>query len=181
MSSHYRNAGVTLLELLITLVIVAILLTAMAPGLGNIVAHNRVDSAADTLTRALHLARTESIQRGHRVVTCLSESGSSCNPASPQKLLVFSDSNRTGEPSTPADIINVTNIDTPAVRISYNRPYLAYAPTGYAAGTNGTFKICDISGKGEFIIVSSLGRTRTGRDYDGDGIVEKTPGSPISC
>lgn len=176
-----KSSGLTLIELMITLAIVAILFAATAPSFGKLIAGNRVDSASDMLIRALSLARTESIKKGHRVITCLSGSGETCNPATPEKLLIFSDPDRTGEPTTRSAIIKTVDIDTPSLRISYNRPYLAFAATGYAAGTNGTFKVCDVSGKGEFVIVSSLGRTRKGRDYDGDGVVEKSPGSPISC
>lgn len=176
-----KSTGLTLLELVITLAIVAVLFAVTAPSFGKLVAKNRVDSASDTLIRALHLARSASIQKGHRVITCLSGSGTTCNPATPEKLLIFSDSDRTGAPTTPSTIIKTINIDTPSIQIDYNRPYLAHTATGFAAGTNGTFTVCDVSGEGQFVIVSSLGRTRKGRDYDGDGIVEKSPGSPISC
>jgi type IV fimbrial biogenesis protein FimT len=173
--------GFTLLELLITLSIAAILLAATAPAFNDLITQNRVDSAADTLMRAVHLARTESIKRGSRVITCLSRGGNTCDTTNADSVLIFSDSDRTGSPKNASDLIKTFQVDTTSVNITYNRPFLAYNAMGLASGTNGTFTVCGASGKGDFVIVSSLGRARKGRDYDGDGVVEKIPGSPISC
>lgn len=181
MSLFHRQQGFTLLELLITLSIVSILFAISAPQFGETIAKNRVSATTDSVIRTVQLARSESIKRGNRVVACLSDHTLTCNPASSDRILVFSDENRSGQPSITDDIIKTIEFDPDTATVSYNRPYLGFAATGYAAGTNGTFKVCDISGRGDFVIVSSLGRARKGRDYDGDGIVEKPPGTPINC
>jgi type IV fimbrial biogenesis protein FimT len=175
------SSGFTLLELLITLSIAAVLLAAAAPSFTNMVAKQNVDSTSDTLMRALYLARTESIKRGSRVVTCLSDSVANCTPTNPESVLIFSDSDKTGSPTDASDLIKTIQLDTASTKVTYNRPFLAYNAMGLASGTNGTFTVCGGSGKGALVIVSSLGRARKGRDYDGDGVVEKVPGSPISC
>ncbi|MDL0433419.1 GspH/FimT family pseudopilin [Marinobacter sp. TBZ242] len=173
--------GVTLLELLITLAIATALMTAVVPGFSNVIANTQVETATDKLIRAAFLARTESIKRGQRVITCLSNTDTACDSSSPAKLLIFADPDRSGAPTSPADIIRTLELKEPAITITYNRPFLAYLPTGHAAGTNGTFTVCHTSGIGNMIIISTLGRPRKAIDYDGDGIVEKTPGKPLNC
>lgn len=180
-SGSRASNGFTLLELLITLSIAAILLAAVAPSLTNLTAQHRVDSVADTLMRALYLARTESIKRGGRVVTCLADSAANCTSASPDSIVIFSDSDKTASATDTSDLIKTVQLDPASIKVTYNRSFLAYNAMGLASGTNGTFTICGPAGKGALVIVSSLGRARKGRDYDGDGIVEKVPGSPISC
>jgi type IV fimbrial biogenesis protein FimT len=175
------QSGLTLLELLVTISILAITISLTAPTVASIVSANQLGSTSNLLQRTISLTRTESVKRGHRVVMCLSDQQNECNPSLPVHMLVFSDRDKTGSPSSSADLIKVITLGYPAVITFYNRPFLAFSPIGYASGTNGTFKICHRDGKGELIVVSTLGRTRKAVDYDGDGLVEKTPGDPISC
>lgn len=173
--------GFTLLELLITISLVAITISLTAPTVASIVSENQLQSTSSLIQRAISLTRTESVKRGHRVVMCLSNKEDSCNSSTPVHLLVFADPDRTGSPSSSKDLIKLAQLPYPTVFTSYNRPFLAFSPIGYAAGTNGTFKICHKNGEGELLVISTLGRTRKAVDYDGDGLVEKTPGNPISC
>lgn len=181
MINYCRIRGITLLELLVTLAIVTILMTAVVPSFKSVIAKNQVQTATDILLRATFLARTESVKRGQRVITCLSNTNSSCNSSSADRILIFADSDRSGAPTLPTDVIQDLELKEPAITVTYNRPFLAYAPTGYAAGTNGTFKVCHSSGAGNMVVISTLGRPRKAIDYDGDGIVEKTPGQPLKC
>lgn len=181
MQNPHVFRGVTLLEHIVALAIFAILITAAIPSFRSLVAEAQVQATTDTLARAAFLARTESIKRGQRVITCLSDTDTACNSASATRILIFTDSDRSGVPTSPADIIQDLTLKEPEITVTYNRPFLAYTATGYAAGTNGTFKVCHLSGVGNMIIVSALGRPREAIDYNGDGIVEKTPGQPVSC
>jgi len=181
MINRNRVRGVTLLELLITFAVVTTVVAAIVPNFSNVIANTQVGTATDTLIRAALLARTESVTRGQRVIACLSDASIACNPSSPTNITIFVDPNRSGSPTSHADIIRTLELKESAITITYNRPFLAYTPRGYAVGTNGTFTVCHSSGIGNMIIVSALGRPRKAIDYDGDGIVEKTPGLPLDC
>lgn len=181
MANHYHIRGISLLECIITLAIAATLMTAVIPSFRSVIANTQIQTSADKLIRTTLLARTESVKRGQRVIVCFSDTDTACNSASPERILVFADSDRSGYPTSTTDIIQDIELTETAISITYNRPFLAYAPTGYAAGTNGTFKICHASGIGHMVVVSALGRPRKAIDYDGDGIVEKSPGHPLTC
>ncbi len=76
---HRRAApGFTLVELLVTVVVLAVVLTLGLPALQRTLERNRVTSDANRLVSALHLARSEAVKRGERVLVCPSRDGQTC-------------------------------------------------------------------------------------------------------
>ena len=73
-----KNSGFTLLELLITLAIVAILLTVGVPSLRSMMQGNQLVASTNELLSALHVARSEAIKSNSRVTICESSNGTSC-------------------------------------------------------------------------------------------------------
>ena len=59
--------GFTLLELMVTVAVAAILTTVAVPGFRDLVQNNRVTSQTNELVAALTMARTEAIKRGRAV------------------------------------------------------------------------------------------------------------------
>jgi len=76
-----KHSGFTLIELMITLAIVAILLTVGVPSLKTFMQKNRLIASTNELLSALHVARSEAIKLNKRVTVCESSNGTSCtNP-----------------------------------------------------------------------------------------------------
>ena len=73
-----RSRGFTLIELMITLVLAAIILTLAVPGFQDIIRNNRAATQANELVTALGLARSEAVKRGARVSLCPSTDQASC-------------------------------------------------------------------------------------------------------
>lgn len=73
-----HQGGFTLVELVVTLAIAAILVTLAMPDFSETLRSWRRDSATRALTSSLHLARTESIKSSRKIMVCPSSNGTSC-------------------------------------------------------------------------------------------------------
>lgn len=71
--------GFTLLELMTTVTVAAILMTVAVPSFFNTMRNSRAAANANDLVTALSVARSEAIRRGARVSVCRSSNGTSCN------------------------------------------------------------------------------------------------------
>lgn len=65
-----RADGFTLIELIVTLVVAAIIVAVGIPGMSNLMANNRATAHTDSLITALSFARSESVKRGISVSVC---------------------------------------------------------------------------------------------------------------
>jgi type IV fimbrial biogenesis protein FimT len=146
MSIKRRAAGFSLLELLITMAIAAILLTIGIPSFTYVTNSNRTTSEVNGLLGDLQFARAEAIKEGVYVTACVSTNGSSCNGVGSTNWndgwIVFSDPGNLGAGGpnnetilkiqntfTSTDILTASNAVS---AITFNRE-------GYATGiANGT-------------------------------------------
>jgi type IV fimbrial biogenesis protein FimT len=67
-----------MIELMVTMALVAILATLAFPSFSETVRQWRRDSATRALTSSLQLARSEAIKSSRRIVVCSSANGTSC-------------------------------------------------------------------------------------------------------
>jgi type IV fimbrial biogenesis protein FimT len=73
-----QDSGFTLIELMVTLAVAAILATVAIPSFWNIIQSNRATTEANELVTALHFARSEAIKRGARISLCPSTNQTGC-------------------------------------------------------------------------------------------------------
>ena len=64
--------GVTLVELLITMAVIATVLSVGIPTFTEFLRNNRMAAAANDLVSAIHLTRTEALKRRAIIVMCAS-------------------------------------------------------------------------------------------------------------
>ncbi len=75
-----RTFGFTLLELMTTLAVLAILVALAAPSLAELIANNRMASASNSVLAGIQTARSEAITRGVPVLFCARNAGGTdCN------------------------------------------------------------------------------------------------------
>ncbi len=73
------NRGFTLIEMMITIAIAAILLTVAVPSFQHSMRGNRLTTEANELFSAMSLARSEAIKRGTSITVCASSDQSACS------------------------------------------------------------------------------------------------------
>ena len=80
--------GFTLVELLITIAVLAVVLAIAVPSFRSVINRNRLVSASNEVVGALQLARMEAIRRNSRVEICPSTDGATCSGSSWTRMIV---------------------------------------------------------------------------------------------
>ena len=92
--------GLTLIELLVTMAIAAILLTIAVPSFIDFITSSTASGYANDLLADLNLARSEAIARGVRVTLCHSNDKASCSGTWSDGWIVFANTNTAGTQNT---------------------------------------------------------------------------------
>ncbi|MCG6202379.1 GspH/FimT family pseudopilin [Psychromonas antarctica] len=154
-----RVRGFTLIELLITISMVMILLTIVAPSFTNLVNSNKQRTARDLLISALNTAQQQALSKNISVYLCPTSNGSSCSTwANSTGWLVYEDRDRGDDLDAPGEIIiNQTRGDIR--RITNTTELIKFNPTGHTSGAIGTFTLCGHSTNqsGSQITISQTG------------------------
>lgn len=93
-----NSSGFTLIELMITLAVMAIILTVGAPQLHTFLSRSELTSKSNHLLGEINQLRVEAVKRNTHTVLCPSSDGSSCN-AKDWKYgwIAFADNNGDGQ------------------------------------------------------------------------------------
>jgi len=73
-----EERGFTLIELMVTLAIAAILLTIGVPSMRDLILNNRLVAATNTFTSTLNIVRSEAIKQGRNASLCVSSDQVKC-------------------------------------------------------------------------------------------------------
>jgi type IV fimbrial biogenesis protein FimT len=92
--------GFTLVEMMITVMVMAILLAIAVPSFRNMVINNQVRTFGYNLYSSLLLSRSEAIKRNTNVTVCASSNGTSCTGSWSQGWITF-----VGSPSTVGTVV----------------------------------------------------------------------------
>ncbi len=102
MSFIKRHAGFTIIELIVTFSVLAIIAGFAVPSFRDLIISNSVASDRDELFVTLNSARSEAVKRGRAVTVCKSVNGTSCDNSLNWNAgwLVFQDDDRNGVRAT---------------------------------------------------------------------------------
>lgn len=80
MAMHWRAAqrGFTLIEAMISIAVMAILMTIAVPSFKDASLRSQLRASANDLVASAHLARSEAIKRNAVITMCVSSDGASC-------------------------------------------------------------------------------------------------------
>ncbi|MFA0924824.1 GspH/FimT family protein [Xanthomonas fragariae] len=166
MDGTYRHSGISLIEILVTAALLALLTAIAWPSFAELRQTNHVRAIMFELTSALAIARSASITRGAPVAVCPSSSTLDCITGSnwTDGWLVYSDTDGNRRPDKSNDVISTSSQRTSSelkIHTTAGRAQVRYGSLGRVLGSNLTFHICsrgDLRGQ---VIVSASGRPRS--------------------
>lgn len=166
MNTQHKMAGFTIIELMITLVVAAILLAIAAPSFRSIIQDNRLTTDVNTLAASLNLTRSEAIKRGTQVTLCKSNDAASCVATANWQdgWIIWADTDNDAAVDA-NEIIRVIGglSEGNTLAFATGNNAIVYNPTGFASNDDGTFRLCDDRGinfaKG--LVISPSGGVRS--------------------
>lgn len=186
-----RQTGLTAVELMVTLAIVAILVTLAIPEWGAYVKKNRLVSTANDLLVAMNQARNEAVGRSVTVILCRSNNPTAASPTcggtakdwTPGWLVYATNgvvNERNYDPSTD-ELLSIGEAAPGIVTVtsdSQGDPWLGYNPDGMLTdGNNAAYAVCDDRGEsaGKLILVPLTGRPGVSDTSSSDTAKDCTP------
>ena len=159
-----RQHGFTLMELMVTVAVIAIVAGIGVPAMNSMIAHNRLTSSANELVAAFQFARSEAITRRQTVVVCASDNGAACVGAGTRWMVAAQAANGSLTPLRDYQMPSSVNVSaSPSVATANGQ--ITFQPSGYARignATDGAISLCDGSLSGDNAMVVSISVARIG-------------------
>lgn len=161
-----RQRGLTLIELIVAITLLAILFTTAIPRYQQFTARNEVAAEVMRIKTALALARNTAVTRRHVIAVCpvASPEAGECEKQDWSLPIAILDGQAEKGKLADVEVLRVLE-PSRGPTITFNRDYpVRYQSTGWSRGHNGTFTVCGRHGHGVKIIINNMGRVRIGDD-----------------
>ena len=159
-----RN-GFTVIELMFTLTITAVLLSLGVPAFQDFSLRQRMNASISALHIDLLYARSQAVYQNTQVIACPGSPSGGCAESTDWTVgwIVFSDSNTDRQHQDDEDLLrHGQGLDNIMIHSSAGRTNFRFYPNGSTPGSNGSFSLCGLGGPehARKLIISNLGRIR---------------------
>ena len=180
------NRGFSLLELLITLSIIAILTVIATPSFTTQSSNNEAKAVIQTLSSLVRTARNHAIYHQKSTIMCPSSDGQTCSQNWREGALIFQDNNHDKLLNTTEPVVrfNAHLSDKGSLNWTALRNYLVFSGQGLSGSSAGSFIYCPTNNNAKHahaLIISFSGKVRQAQDTNQDGIRESGNTKNIIC
>ena len=168
-ASVKKQRGLSLVELVGTISIIAVINVLAAPTLTETMRRNQLQSEADRMLTALYLARSEAVKRNQPVSVCRSANGSSCTGGWEDGWIVFSNADGDNAVDVGTDEVIRTYEALPeghGIEGTLGTGALTYFADGSYADGSETIRVCSVDGQlteGYTLSINRVGRPRASK------------------
>lgn len=155
---NMRNSGFTLMELMVTLALAAVILSIGAPSFNEFRRNNRLTGVGNEFLGAVQTARTEAIKRQVPVAVCPSgnptDAAATCTAGPFSGWIVFVDTDNDCDRDAAEDVVRVGPTIDPAVTAASTGICASFGANGFRQNipgrdTAGNTLFCDDRGMAE--------------------------------
>lgn len=163
-----KSQGFTLIELMVTISVLAILVTIGMPNLQRFIQNSRLQSQSASLVGDLNYARAEAVRLGSPVAVCASIDGATCSGAGVWETgwVVFNDRNSNNVVDA-GELLRATPAlgggNTLRAAGFGGGQLVRFNAQGYSNGFNTTFRLCDNRGvaNARGVVLNNQGRIQS--------------------
>lgn len=139
-----KTCGFTLVELMVTLSVAAILLTVGIPGMRDLIANNRLTAATNLFVSSMNIARSEAIKQGRDATVCVSTSLAGCTAGNWQQgWLVWVDTDQDGNLDFPTEVIRAVQPLATSLQFTSTQNSFSIDSQGTVDNVNALLNVCD--------------------------------------
>ena len=166
-SLRKKQLGVSLVELLVSLALAAILVSITVPSMKLFISKTRINTTTDEVYGSLMLARSEAIKRQRTVTLCSTLDNTTCDESNAgwhHGWLIFTDESEDGLLNGRDQLIHRVSDVSHLIAITWNRGFNIRFNSRGQTSQAGTFRVCDRNDDeldAKTIVISMTGRLRT--------------------
>ena len=178
-----QQKGVTLVELMISVSIVAIILAFIGPSIQSILIKNRIVAEINEISSLIQYARHYAIDEQAQVVVCPSVDYSACSEDWDNPKIVFIDDNDDEIRGAGEELLVSVSATSKTSLMTNTSEIIKFAETG-EVNLATEILICHDDGEAKYARSLSLtlqGRVKMSTDSDKNGVNENASGSELSC
>lgn len=182
-STHAKQLGVSLVELMVGLAIIGIILSVGVPSAQSIIIQNRIVSEINEVSGVIQFARNNAIDEQLDTIVCPTQDFSNCTTNWSQAKMVFGDEDGDGARGVNEELLVATSIISSANYMEGPATTIRFQGNG-AVTTMATLLLCHKDKEAKYaraLTVSLQGRVKISRDDDKNNIHEDNSGQNLSC